>query len=82
MDEAERQRRDARAIGCLYRLKYAIGGFGVTLLAVVGTAFMISGGPPDDGRDHGPWPWVGIGAAWLVGSLLLWEASRRSPRDE
>jgi hypothetical protein len=78
MDDAEREFRNARAIGCWRRLKNAIMGASMVLVGIAIPAWLMS----DDaasGHPNGPWPWLAAIACWLVGPVLLWQAFRRPP---
>jgi hypothetical protein len=79
MEVSERDRRDARAIGLFYRVKYALMAFGMLVVGIAIVLWLRSLDPQTD-RDPGIFPWIAAVGCLLAGPLLLWQAFRRSPR--
>lgn len=72
MHADERHRRDARAIGCYFRIRNFVAGFSMTFLAVAIVLWMVLG---DHGeRDFGPWPYVAAFGCAVAGPMLLWQS--------
>jgi hypothetical protein len=76
MDDAERERRNADAVGLFFRVKHAVLGVALVTLGTAIAAWLWAGDVGDDGRGPGPWPWVAVAGCVLAGPLLLWKAVR------